>query len=95
MFDRLWPEARTVSDEALNLYRAFGLERGGVSQMFRPAAFAAGVRATLKGHTIGVPVGDVWIMPGLFLVRGDGSIDWHHEFAHAGDHPDFSAIPSP
>ena len=45
-----------------------------------------------KGHGIGKPVGDPWIMPGLFLTRADGQILWRHRFEHAGDHPDFANL---
>jgi hypothetical protein len=32
-------------------------------------------------------------MPGVFLVRA-GRIVWAHEFRHAGDLPDFGAVPA-
>lgn len=63
-----------------------------MKEMFGPEVWACGVRATLKGSFIGRPVGDPWTMPGLFLVQGD-KILWRRDFRHAGDHPDWSAIP--
>jgi hypothetical protein len=93
-FDRLWPEARAVSDTPLTFYSAFGIERGGWREMFGADVWACGVRATVKGHTIGKPVGDPWIMPGLFLVAPSGAVLWQHDFGHAGDHPDFGRIPA-
>lgn len=92
-FERLWPEARAVSDTPLTFYTALGVERGGWSQMFGPAVIACGARATLKGHTVGRAIGDPWIMPGLFLVERDGRVLWSHDFAHAGDHPDWARVP--
>lgn len=91
-FERLWPEARAVSDTPKYFYNALGLKRGGMRQMFGPDVIACGVRAGAKGHTVGAPVGDPWQMPGLFLVKGD-SILWQHDFSHAGDHPDWAKIP--
>lgn len=90
-FRRLWPEARAVSDTARQYYNAFGIRRGGIREMFGPDVLACGVRATLKGNTIGAPTGDPWVMPGLFLVRG-AQVLWQHDFRHAGDHPDFLRI---
>lgn len=62
-----------------------------MKEIFGPEALACGLRATLKGNLAGVPVGDLWAMPGLFLVKGD-SVIWRHKFRHIGDHPDFASI---
>ncbi len=93
-FDDLWPEARAVADLAKRFYDGVGLARGSVGQMFGAKVWACGVRAAAKGHFVGAPVGDPWTMPGLFLVEPDGRVAWQHDFAHAGDHPDFARIPS-
>lgn len=92
-FERLWPEARAVSDLPRTFYNAMQIERGGMREMFGADVWACGIRATLKGQTIGRPVGDPWVMPGLFLVDQHGAILWQHDFAHAGDHPDWRIIP--
>jgi len=90
-FGAVWPEARAVADIPRRFYNAFGIERGGMREMFGPAVWACGVRATAKGHTIGMKTGDPWTMPGLFLVH-ESRILWQHDFKHAGDHPDFYQI---
>ncbi len=92
-FEKLWPDARAISDTPLTFYNAFGIERGGMKEMFGGGVWACGIRATLKGQRIGLPVGDPWIMPGAFLVDDTGRVAWQHDFAHAGDHPDWAAIP--
>ncbi|MFP4435683.1 MAG: SelL-related redox protein [Chloroflexaceae bacterium] len=92
-FERFWPEARAIADMPRRLYQAFGVQRGGVWEMLGPEVWACGLRAAGKGNTGGLPVGDPWIMPGLFLVAGD-TIRWQHSFRHAGDHPDFAQIPA-
>lgn len=91
-FGKLWPEATAVSDMPQTFYRAFKIRRGGLKEMFGPEVWVCGVRASRKGNSIGAPIGDPWLMPGLFLVQGD-SILWQHDFRHAGDHPDFGQIP--
>lgn len=90
-FDRFWPEARAVSDPAKLFYKAFTLGRGGIRQLLGPAVWSRGYKASLSGNSLGVPVGDPRQMPGAFLVRNDVVL-WHHEYKHAGDHPDFSKV---
>jgi len=90
-FGRHWPEARAVADPERHFYEAFGARRGSLGQVLGPRVWAAGLRAALKGHRIGKPVGDPWVMPALLLMRGD-SIVWRHAFRHAGDRPESSLI---
>ncbi|MGE4093601.1 MAG: AhpC/TSA family protein [Candidatus Binatia bacterium] len=92
-FGQFWPEARAVADPERQLYRAFGIERGGVRQLFGPEVWTSGLRAARKGNSLGMPVGDPLMMPGVFLVRGE-TILWSHAFRHAGDQPDFAHLPS-
>lgn len=89
---RYWPAARAVSDPAKRFYAAFGIERGGLLQMFGPAVWRAKQRAAAKGHSNGERIGDLWMLPGIFVVR-DERIAWAHEPRHAADHPDFRSIP--
>lgn len=91
-FRNLWPGVPAVADKPKYFYNAFGLNRGGTREMFGPKVWACGVRAAAKGYFIGKPVGDPWVMPGLFLVQGR-EIRWQYDFAHAGDHPNFSRLP--
>lgn len=90
-FSKHWPEAVAIADPELKLYRAFRIERGGFMQLFGPETLVRGLRGLAKGHGIGRPVGDPFLMPGLFFIR-DNKIVWNHEFRHAGDHPDFSQL---
>ncbi len=92
-FNRLWPEARVVSDMTQQFYKAFGLGQGEVRQVLNPATFLSGVRAAVKGSRGSLPTSDPWMMPGLFLVQGD-QIIWQHKFKHIGDTPDYAAIPA-
>ncbi len=90
-FEQYAPEARAVADPAERLFRAFGLKRASWARLFGPSVIACGVRATLKGHGGGRPVGDPRVLPGLVLVARD-RILWRHEAKHAGDLPDFAGV---
>lgn len=88
-----WPEARAISDPELELYEAFGVHQGSLLQMLGPGVLVAKRRANAKGHRNGERDGDIWRLPGLFVVAGK-RILWRHDFRHAADHPDFTSIPS-
>ncbi len=81
-----WPDALAIADPDLALYGAFGLGRGSVGEVLGAGAWVAAARAALKGNFVGLPVGDPWVMPGMFLAHGD-RILWRHEFRHVGDLP--------
>lgn len=88
---RYWPSLRAVADPEAEIYEAFGIGRGNVVQMFRPAVWAAHSRAQAKGHALGERSGDIWRMPGVFLAHGP-EILWAHTYRHAADHPDYGLI---
>jgi len=91
---RFWPRGHAIADPDKRFYQAFGVERGGLLQMFGPAVWRAKDRAAGKGHTNGERIGDIWMLPGVFRVR-DGQVVWRHHPRHAGDHPDFAALGRP
>ena len=90
-FADLWPEAVAIADAEQQLYHRFGLTQGSAAQMFGAQVWACGVRAALKGHFIGKPIGDPWMMPGVFVVHGERVL-WQHDFSHAGDHPNIPKL---
>lgn len=83
---------RFVCDPDRELYRAFGLGRGTGRQMFNPKVFARGFGATLRGHWVGLPVGDPWQMPGVFAIDPQGEVVWEYRSVDAADNPDVSQI---
>lgn len=91
-FDGFWPEARAVSDKEHFFYQAFGLKQASLTTMLTPTAWVRVVETAFKGNFVGKFVGDIWMMPGVFLVKNE-SIIWQHDFKHTGDHPDFAKIP--
>jgi len=60
--------------------------------MLTPIAWMRAAQTALKGNFVGKFIGDIWMMPGIFLVKNE-TIIWQHDFQHAGDHPDFTKIP--
>lgn len=51
-------------------------------------------RALDKGNERDPRNGNVFRMPGAFLVQGD-EVLWHHDFQHSGELPDFENLPLP
>jgi len=92
-FAQYWPEARAIVDEPRKFYTALGLRRATVGEMVGIQVWTCSFRAMAKGNFVGKPVGDPWIMPGVFLVQGN-EILWSHHFRHQGDHPDWAGIPA-
>ncbi len=81
-----------ICDPDRKLYRAFGLRRGNLRQLFGPKviwrALPGGV---LSRHGIGRITADSFQMPGLFLIDESGIV---RRFRHrtAADRPDYASI---
>lgn len=90
-FSERWPEARAVSDPDHFFYAAFEVQQGGLTQMFGLDALRNGVIALSHGHMQGKTVGDVWTMPGFFLVQGRMML-WRYGVDNAGDQPEFDEV---
>jgi hypothetical protein len=91
-FAERWPEARGVADPQRRFYNAFGVGQGSLRQTMSPQVVLAGLNTMAAGYSQGKTEGDVWQMPGMFLVQGERVL-WQHDYAHVGDHPDFEKIP--
>lgn len=85
-------DVAAVSDPAKELYRAMGLARGSLWQLFGPKSFIRGVKAGLiDGHLVGKLVGDGFQMPGVFVVyRGRLLASFVHQ--SAADRPDYAGL---
>lgn len=89
---RDWPTVRAVADPAMRFYDGFGVEHMNWTDLLRPGLWIAERRAHRGGHRSQEGGGgDVWRMPGAFLVRGD-RILWSHVYRHAGDRPDWATL---
>jgi len=86
-----------VSDPERALYRAFGLGRGSLVQLAGPAVWLRAIRAAiLDRHGVGRLVGDVFQMPGVFLVyHGHVVLSFiHHSVADRPDYGQFVLLQS-
>ncbi|MFN3326567.1 MAG: SelL-related redox protein [Bryobacteraceae bacterium] len=81
-----------ISDPECRLYRAFGLKRGTLWQLFGPKVAWRGLQAgLLAGHGIGRLAGNGFQMPGVFLIAG-GRIAAGYRHRTAADRPDYAAL---
>jgi peroxiredoxin len=78
-----------ISDPCRALYRAFGLQRGGLWKLFGPKVWVRGLKAgIIRRHGIGRPMGDGFQMPGVFLIfHGQVLRTYRHQ--SAADRPDY------
>ena len=80
-----------VADPGRSVYRAFGLERGGLLQLLGPRVVARGIGGLLRGYGVGRMVGDGRQLPGVFLLRG-GRVLRAYRHATAADLPDYEEL---
>lgn len=81
-----------ISDPERKLYEAFELKRGGVSQVMGPRVWWQGFKTTiLKGHLPGAPGGDVFQLPGAFLVK-EGELLRAFRPDTSAEHPDYTEL---
>ncbi len=89
---------RRIADPRCELYRAFGLGKGGFLELFGPHVWWRGALSIFKGCGVGHLAGDGMQMPGAFLFR-DGEIISSQRASSASDLPDlpglFAALPRP
>ncbi len=86
-----WADVPAISDFGRTLYKSCGLDRGSLGQVLGPSALMRGMAAALKGNGVGKPVGDLWQMPGAFVVHR-GAIIWRHIARHVGDQPNLDKV---
>lgn len=73
------------------MFDALGVQRGSLRQIFGPGIWLKYLLQIRQRPLPGRPVGDIWRMPGIFLVQG-GRIEWSWRFRNIGDHPDFNRL---
>lgn len=87
-----------IADPRCELYRAFGLGKGGFLELFGPHVWWRGAVSIFKGCGVGHLAGDGLQMPGAFLFQ-NGKIISSQRARSASDLPDlpelFKALPSP
>lgn len=80
-----------IADTGCELYRAFGLGRGGLLELFGPRVWWFGTVSIFKGCGVGHLAGDGLQMPGTFLFQ-NGRIVSAQRAASASDLPDIPAL---
>lgn len=76
-----------VSDPKRLLYKVFDLKRLSLLELVSPSVALKGLTAMTKGHTMGLPVGDVRQLPGVFIINTDGRIIYSYFAKDPSDHP--------
>ena len=89
---KLAPHITCHVDQDKKAYATYGLKQAGLKEMMNPAMVIASMRAAASGHVQGEATGDTWMLPGTFVVDGDGIIQYAYYSHHAGDHPDINLL---
>lgn len=83
-----------IADPEARLYRALGLQRASLMQVYGPGMWRYAVQSILlDGHGMGQIVGDRFQMPGVFLIH-NGTIASGFRHQRISDHPDYLSIVS-
>lgn len=80
-----------ISDPEREVYKRFGLARGSTWQVLGPAAMLRGFTAVLSGNGFGKPQGDIYQLPGAFLVE-DGQIVRGFRAKNSGEQANFDEL---
>ena len=81
-----------ISDPSCRLYRQFGLDLGGFSQLFGLRVWIRGfISGFVNGHGIGRAQGNSFQMPGVYLYHCGVILDGYQPQI-ASDRPDYAAI---
>lgn len=80
-----------IADPNCELYRSFGLGKGGFFELFGPRVWLRGAMALFKGCGVGHLAGDGMQMPGAFLYR-DGQVIAAQPAQSAADLPDLTSL---
>lgn len=83
-----------IADPRCELYRAFGLGKGGFLELFGPHVWWRGMIAVFKGCGVGHLAGDGLQMPGVFVFH-QGKIVASQPAQTAADLPDLAALFKP
>lgn len=81
-----------ICDPEKKLYQTYGLGRGSVVRMASPSLLLKGLKTLSRGHTPGVPQGDVMQMPGVFLIDTSGNIRYAHYSKDPSDNPSIETL---
>lgn len=80
-----------ISDPQQKVYKAFGLARGTLWQVLGLGVWWPGAKAILTGHLPGMPQGDIFQLPGAFVVR-EGKIVKEFHAPNSAAKPDYVSL---
>lgn len=80
-----------IADPRCELYRAFGLGKGGFVELFGPQVWWRGFIAVMKGCGVGHLAGDGLQMPGVFIFQ-NGKVSSSQPARSAADLPDLTSL---
>lgn len=80
-----------IADPRCELYRSFGLGKGGLFELFGPQVWWRGMISVFKGCGVGHLAGDGLQMPGAFIFH-DGKIVSSQPARTAADLPDLTSL---
>ena len=83
-FDLSFP---MVCDPDRRLYTAYELKRIGLLRFASPSLLFKGVKALSQGHAMGIPRGDIFQLPGVFIIDQTGRIRFSYYGSDPADHP--------
>ena len=83
-FDLSFP---IVCDPDRRLYKAYELKRTGLLKFASPSLLFKGVKALSQGHAMGIPRGDIYQLPGVFIIDQTGRIRFSYYGRDPADHP--------
>ena len=76
-----------IADPEKALYKDFHLKQASATTFLSPGMAVKGVSALLRGYGIGLPTGDVWQLPGVFIIDTDGVVRYRYFAESPADHP--------
>jgi len=81
-----------VCDPDRHLYAAYGLKKMGLLGFASPLMLVKGVKALGQGHSMGMPTGDIYQLPGVFIIDTTGRIRFSHYSRDPADYPSADTI---
>jgi peroxiredoxin len=77
-----------IADPQKRLFKAFHLKQTSLGGLLSVGMAVKGLSAMARGHSMGVPKGDVRQLPGVFIIDTGGRIRFSHFAKDPADHPD-------
>lgn len=81
-----------IADPGRRLYQAFGLRTASSLELLAPSLAIKAVAAMAQGNRVGMPVGDIRQLPGVFILDTRGRIVFSHQARDAADDPEIESI---